>query len=115
MENKYKYKKTVPSLYKKFFLFSFLSQFFFVKNLKAKNIKPKVIVIGSGFGGGTCIKFLSKYSKILDLHVIDKYTQIQTCPFSNLVIGNVMDYKDITFDINKNLEAKFHTGRDKIY
>ena len=74
-----------------------------------------MIVVGSGFGGGTCIKFLSKYSKILDLHVIDKYTQIQTCPFSNLVIGNVMDYKDITFDINKNLEAKFHTGQDKIY
>ena len=96
-----------------FFLFSFLSQSFFIKNLNAKNIKPKVIVIGSGFGGGTCIKFLSKYSKILDLHVIDKYTQIQTCPFSNLVIGNIMDYKDITFDINKKIEAKFHTGEIK--
>ena len=113
MENSKNTRRKFLHYIKNFFLLSFLSQFFFVKNLKAKNIKPKVIVIGSGFGGGTCIKFLSKYSKILDLHVIDKYTQIQTCPFSNLVIGNIMDYKDITFDINKNIEAKFHTGEIK--
>ena len=113
MENNENSRRAFLNYVKNFFLFSFLSQFFFVKSLKAKNIKPKVVVVGSGFGGGTCIKFLSKYSKILDLHVIDKYTQIQTCPFSNLVIGNVMDYRDITFDINKNLEAKFHTGQIK--
>ena len=113
MENSKNTRRKFLHYIKNFFLFSFLSQFFFIKNLNAKNIKPKVIVIGSGFGGGTCIKFLSKYSKILDLHVIDKYTQIQTCPFSNLVIGNIMDYKDITFDINKKIEAKFHTGEIK--
>ncbi len=113
MENNINTRRVFLNNIKNFFLYSFLSQFFFVKNLKAKNVKPKVVVVGSGFGGGTCIKYLSKYSKILDLQVIDKYTQIQTCPFSNLVIGNVMDYKDITFDINKNLEAKFHTGQIK--
>ena len=47
------------------------------------------------------------------MHVIDKYTQIQTCPFSNLVLGSVMDYQDITFNVNKNLEAKFHTTQVK--
>ncbi len=113
MENKYKSRRQFLNYVKNFFLASFLSQFFFVKNLKAKNIKPKVVVVGSGFGGGTCIKFLSKFSKILDLHVIDKYTQIQTCPFSNLVLGSVMDYQDITFNVNKNLEAKFHTTQVK--
>ena len=113
MENKYKSRRQFLNYVKNFFLSSFLSQFFFVKNLKAKNIKPKVVVVGSGFGGGTCIKFLSKFSKILDLHVIDKYTQIQTCPFSNLVLGSVMDYQDITFNVNKNLEAKFHTTQVK--
>ncbi len=113
MENKYKSRRQFLNYVKNLFLSSFLSQFFFVKNLKAKNIKPKVVVVGSGFGGGTCIKFLSKFSKILDLHVIDKYTQIQTCPFSNLVLGSVMDYQDITFNVNKNLEAKFHTTQVK--
>ena len=68
------------------------------------------MIIGSGFGGGTCVKLLSKFSKILDLHVIDKYEQIQTCPFSNLiVIGNLID-KYITFNVNKNLEAKFYNS-----
>ena len=113
MENKYKSRRQFLNYVKNFFLSTFLSQFFFVKNLKAKTIKPKVVVVGSGFGGGTCIKFLSKFSKILDLHVIDKYTQIQTCPFSNLVLGSVMDYQDITFNVNKNLEAKFHTTQVK--
>ena len=96
---------------KNFFLFSFLSQFTIIKNIKAKKIKPKVVVVGSGFGGGTCIKFLSKFSKILDLYVIDKYKKIQTCPFSNLVIGDVIGVKEITFNLNKKHAAKFYSKK----
>ena len=113
MENNKKSKRLFLNYLKNFFLYSFFSQFFFVKNLKAKTVKPKVVVVGSGFGGGTCIKFLSEFSKILDLYVIDKYKKIQTCPFSNLVIGNVMDYKDITFDVNQNLAVKFYNQNIK--
>ena len=65
-------------------------------------------MVGSGFGGGTCINFLSKFSKIIDLYIIDKYDQIQTCPFSNLVIGNILNTNDITYNVNQSLNAKFY-------
>ena len=53
-------------------------------------------------------KFLSKFSKIIDLYIIDKYDQIQTCPFSNLVIGNILNTNDITYNVNQSLNAKFY-------
>ena len=113
MENNKNTKRQFLNHLKNFFLFSFFSQFILVKNLKAKSIRPKVVVVGAGFGGATCINFLSKFSKILDLYVIDQYKEIQTCPFSNLVIGNIINTKDITFNVNENLVAKFYNKKIK--
>ena len=48
---------------KDFYLFSFLTQFFFIKNLKAKSVKPKVVIIGSGFGGGLVLNFYLNFPK----------------------------------------------------
>ena len=107
MANDRNSKRQFLNYIKNFFLFSFFNQFLLVKNSKAMNIKPKVVVVGSGFGGGTCVNYLSKFSKILDLHVIDKYSKIQTCPFSNLVIGNLIKTSDITFSVNNKMKAKF--------
>ena len=80
-------------------LFVLLNQILFSKKIFANN-RPKVVVIGLGFGGATCVKYLSNFSRILDLVVIEKNEKIQTCPFSNLVIGDIMNYSSITFDPN---------------
>ncbi len=80
-------------------LFVLFNQILFSKKNFA-NKRPKVVVIGLGFGGATCVKYLSNFSKILDLVVIEKNEKIQTCPFSNLVIGDIMNYSSITFDPN---------------
>ena len=56
-------------------------------------------------------KIFVKVFKILDLYVIDKYKKIQTCPFSNLVIGDVIGYQEITFNLNKKHAAKFYSKK----
>ena len=44
----------------------FLSQLLLTKQTKAKKNKPRVVVIGAGFGGAACISYLSKFTKILN-------------------------------------------------
>ena len=86
----------------------FLSQLLLTKQTKAKKNKPRVIVIGAGFGGAACISYLSKFTKILDLYVFDKHSSIQTGPFSNLVIGDIFTPQDITFKPKFGSNVKFY-------
>ena len=87
---------------KKFFqwsIFLLLNQISFSRKLKAK-AKPKILIIGGGFGGASCLKYFSNFPDLVDLTIIDKTSKIQTCPFSNLVIGKIMNTSEITFDMN---------------
>ena len=77
-----------------------LSKLLFLKNLNAK-AKPKVVILGSGIGGASCLQYLNKISDLIDLIVIDKNKKIRTGPFSNLVIGDIVEESDITFFLNK--------------
>jgi len=60
--------------------------------------KPKVVIIGGGFGGASCLKYLSNFSENIDITMVEKKSKIQTCPFSNLVIGGAMEYSKIVFN-----------------
>ncbi len=88
-------KRDFFKLLRNLFYSFFLSQLLLTKQTKAKRNKPRVIVIGAGFGGAACINYLSKFTKILDLYVFDKHSSIQTGPFSNLVIGDIFTPQDI--------------------
>ena len=78
-----------------------LSLFLSTNILNFKNVhsfyKPKVVIIGGGFGGASCLKYLSEFSEKIDITMVEKKSKIQTCPFSNLVIGGVIDYSEIVF------------------
>ena len=99
---------------KKFFLNSvfkwslvlLLNQIVIAKKVKAKS-KPKVVVLGAGFGGASCISYLSNFTDLIELIVIDKNRWIKTCPFSNLVIGNLLDESNIKFKPKFNTNVKF--------
>ncbi len=45
------------------------------------------IVVGGGFGGATCARFLQQLDPSLDVTLIEANTHYTACPFSNLVIG----------------------------
>jgi len=65
----------------------FLSNLIFRKRLKANN-KPRVVIIGFGIGGATCLKYLKNFSDEINITIVESKKKIRTCPFSNLVIGN---------------------------
>ena len=60
--------------------------FNFLSFKKARsNYKPKVVIVGGGIGGASCLRYLSDYTDHINLSIVEKNKKIQTCPFSNLV------------------------------
>ena len=77
---------------------SFLS-FPFLKGVRA-NYRPKVVIIGGGFGGGSCLAYLQKFSNQLDIFLVEKNKYYYTCPYSNSVVGGFRSLKDNKFSLN---------------
>ena len=100
----------IKDIHKRKFIFNILtgityislSRLLFLKKVNAR-AKPKVVILGSGIGGASCLQYLNKISDLIDLIVIDKNKKIRTGPFSNLVIGDIMEEADITFFLNKKI------------
>ena len=80
--------------------FLFLANTFLLRRLNSKT-RPKIVIVGLGIGGATCLQYLNKISNFVDIIVIEKQNEYQTGPLSNLVIGNILERKDICFKINK--------------
>ncbi|VAW93153.1 Flavocytochrome c:sulfide dehydrogenase [hydrothermal vent metagenome] len=57
-----------------------------LNNLHAKN-SGNIIVIGAGYGGATCARYIKKFSPSSNVTLIEPNTQFISCPFSNLVIA----------------------------
>ena len=51
--------------------------------------RAKVIIIGGGFGGSTCAKYLQRFDSNIDITLIEPSTRYITCPFSNTVIAGM--------------------------
>lgn len=49
----------------------------------------RVVVIGAGFGGATCAKYLRLADPNIDVTLVEPAKQYVTCPFSNLVLGGL--------------------------
>lgn len=58
----------------------------------------KVIVVGGGFGGATCAKYLHRFDPNLDITLIEPANRFVTCPFSNAVLGGLRDLNSISHD-----------------
>ncbi len=50
---------------------------------------PNVVVVGGGFGGATCAKYLRKADSTIRVTLIEPKKEFVTCPFSNYVIGGL--------------------------
>jgi len=61
--------------------------------------KPKVVIIGGGAGGATAARYLATDSDgRLDITLIEESPKYTTCFYSNLYLGDVLDFESITFD-----------------
>lgn len=56
----------------------------------------KVVVIGGGFGGASCAKYLRRADANLSVTLVEPNTKFITCPFSNYVLGGIRTMDSIT-------------------
>jgi len=66
--------------------------------VQAKTTGGRVVVIGGGFGGASCAKYLRRLSTDIDVTLVERDSTFMTCPFSNAVLGGLYDMDFITHD-----------------
>ncbi|SIN73894.1 sulfide dehydrogenase (flavocytochrome c), flavoprotein subunit [Sulfurivirga caldicuralii] len=58
--------------------------------------QPHVVVIGGGFGGATCAKYLRRYDSNIRVTLIEPKKTYTTCPGSNWYLAGLTDFDSIT-------------------
>src|SRR5262245_10832878 len=56
----------------------------------------RVVVVGGGFGGATCAKYLRRADSSLEVTLVEPQRQFVTCPFSNAVLVGLRDLASVT-------------------
>jgi sulfide dehydrogenase [flavocytochrome c] flavoprotein subunit len=64
----------------------------------SKGTSARVVIIGGGFGGSTCAKYLHRFDNSLEITLIEPSIQFVTCPFSNMVINGMQQMSSISKD-----------------
>lgn len=59
---------------------------------------PKVVVIGGGFGGATCAKYLKRFDSNIQVTLVEPKKTYMTCPGSNWYLAGLTDSETITHD-----------------
>ena len=57
--------------------------------LAQKKAKARVVVVGGGFAGATCARYIRRYASDIDVTLIEPVSTYHTCPMSNAVIGGL--------------------------
>jgi len=64
--------------------------------LSRAGAKARVVVIGGGFGGATCAKYLRRADSSLDVTLVTPQPHFISCPFSNAVVTGLQPLTTIT-------------------
>ncbi|MBK6742070.1 MAG: FAD-dependent oxidoreductase [Hydrogenophilales bacterium] len=59
--------------------------------------RPKVVVVGAGFGGSTFARYLKMWEPKAEITLIEPNDKFTSCPFSNTVLAGINQMEDITF------------------
>jgi len=76
--------------------------------------KAKVIIIGGGFGGATCAKYISLADSNIEVTLIERNRNFITCRFSNSVIGGFKKMSDITHSYEGLLDRGINVLIDSV-
>jgi sulfide dehydrogenase [flavocytochrome c] flavoprotein subunit len=70
--------------------------------------RPKVVVVGAGFGGSTFARYLKMWEPKAEITMIEPNDKFVSCPFSNTVLAGINKMEDISFgydNIKKVVDA----------
>lgn len=62
----------------------------------AATAEGRVVIIGGGFGGASCARYLKRMAPALDVTLVERDARFITCPFSNAVLGGLYGIDYIT-------------------
>ena len=68
----------------------------FAGRAHARTRGARVVVVGAGFGGATCARYLRRHAPELDVTLVEREPRFVTCPFSNAVIGGLQGLDSLT-------------------
>jgi sulfide dehydrogenase [flavocytochrome c] flavoprotein subunit len=75
----------------------------------------RVIVIGAGYGGATCAKYIRMWSeRRIEVFLVERNTQFVSCPLSNLVLGGSRKIDELTMGYDKLREYGVQVIRDEV-
>jgi sulfide dehydrogenase [flavocytochrome c] flavoprotein subunit len=75
----------------------------------------RVIVIGGGYGGATCAKYIRMWSaRRIEVFLVERNAQFVSCPLSNLVLGGSRKIEDLTIGYEKLREYGVQVVRDEV-
>ncbi|MEW6119517.1 MAG: FAD-dependent oxidoreductase [Pseudomonadota bacterium] len=57
--------------------------------------RPRVVVVGAGFGGATCAKYVRLWDQRIDVTLIEPNEKLVSCPMSNWVLGGIRSMQDL--------------------
>jgi len=63
--------------------------------------RARVVVIGGGFGGATCAKYIRMWDPSIEVVMIERLREFTSCPTSNLVIGGSRQLNEIQRSYDK--------------
>ncbi|MGI9229374.1 MAG: FCSD flavin-binding domain-containing protein [Gammaproteobacteria bacterium] len=72
----------------------------------AKHHSAKVVVVGGGYGGAACARYLRYFDPQLDITLVEPQQYYYSCPFSNAVIADIDPVSIIKHDY-QTLADKF--------
>jgi NADPH-dependent 2,4-dienoyl-CoA reductase/sulfur reductase-like enzyme len=67
----------------------------------AQGAGGRVVVVGGGFGGATCARFIRRIDPRISVTLVEASPTFTACPFSNLVIVGLRDLKAQEFGYDK--------------
>ena len=76
--------------------------------------RGRIVIVGGGFGGASCARFLRRAGPELEVTLIEPSQFFVTCPFSNAVIGGLIDIGAITHGYDGLRMAGVNLVRDSV-
>jgi len=75
---------------------------------------PRVVVIGGGYGGATCARYIKIWAPNIDVTVVERNAVFVSCPISNLVLGGNASIDDITMSYEGLSKRGIRVVRDEV-
>jgi sulfide dehydrogenase [flavocytochrome c] flavoprotein chain len=66
-----------------------------------RGARGRVVIVGGGFGGATCAKYLRRANPELEVTLVEQDLRYVSCPFSNAVVAGLLPLAELTVDYDR--------------